>query len=232
MAMCFLAQRPPARFLVAHRRFIVLGTLMAAFFFGWSQLYGIFKVGYWDLVQARVVSPGTYVTGLMTSEPFVTQAILNEVIIRCYSVPVEHLLGVLTVFIPFFSEFFGMPVSFNARFQPVLFPDQMKYGMASNFWAEATAVGDYAVLLIYILFYVAGLCAGSILIRSSNRQVATVSAIVFSYFAFYIHRNDLAYQLLLERRILFAFLAAAMLAALVPSAVLRRKRANQSVPNP
>ena len=55
------------------------------------------------------------------------------------------------------------------------------------------------------------LMLGSYWIRSHDATVAAGTALVFSYWAFYIHRNDLLNQVNLEKRAILIWLACLVL---------------------
>ena len=213
--LVWLAPQPASRAIPQHRRLALVAAAMAFVFFGWQQLFPQLRVGNWSELVRRAATPSTYRTALVQSEPFTTQAILNEVLRKDYRVPAGHLLDVAALALPFYTEFFDKPSSFNDFFQHDLFPGIRRSGLANNFWAQAIAAGGYVLLLTYIGLYVAVLAVGSLALRSSSPHVQAMAAIGGAYFAFYVHRNDLLFELLLERRFLGAYLGAVLLAALL-----------------
>lgn len=180
-------------------------------FVSWQQLYPPLRDGNWPETRERAASPATYFEALRNIEPFLTQAILEKVVEENYRVPPDHLLNVFAVAVPFYTEFFPAPLSFNDRFQPDLFPDVRQYGLASNIWAEAWAVGGMPAVVAYVLIWVVVLWLGSWCLRSKNDHLIVLGAICGAYAAFYVHRNDLLYEAILERRFVIGYLAVASL---------------------
>jgi hypothetical protein len=213
--LVLLAPMAPSRILLRQRRLVVVALAMTVLFFGWQQLFLPLKRGDWAELFKRGVTPATYRTAFFNSEPFTIQAILNEVVRTQYRVPPDHLLDVAAVAVPFYSKFFESPRSFNDYFQPDLFPAIRLSGLAGNFWAEALAVGGWALLAGYVVFYVVTLAAGSFGLRSQSLHMRAVSAMAGAYFAFYVHRNDLLFELLLVRRLLGGYAVCVVLAYLL-----------------
>ena len=180
----------------------ILGSIVVCFLFVYKQLYEVVKLGMWDFIVERLQDPDLYVAAIGMSEPFTIQVILNEVIVQRFVVGMGHLREVLYQFALFSPELGVKPVSFNDLFQSSLFPTDMEYGMANNIWAEMWSTGGWPLLLVFVTIFVLMLVVGSYLIRSSDKTVSSVAALTFSYWAFYIHRNDLAFQINLEKRVI------------------------------
>jgi hypothetical protein len=200
-----------SRFLLKNKRIMILLIPVAVFFFGWQQYGWAIKAREWSLLFSKVFSLEALIAGVTHSEAFLVQGILNRVIIDGFSLPFDHLLGVFATFIPFYSEFFEPPLLFMGYFQPELFPGFIgTYG--GNFWAEAIAVGGFLLLLIYVGLYLTGLFLCSV-IRSSNGQIMALVYTIGTVFAFYVHRNDIAFTVLLLRGYLLIFLFCVVLAS-------------------
>jgi hypothetical protein len=215
VVLVWLSQRERSRMLLGERRLVLVALALAVVFFGWQQLFLPFKRGDLSDLLQRSIRPETYRVAVLNSEPFTIQAILNEVVRTGYTVDPEHLLEVTAVAVPFYTEFFESPRSFNAYFQPDLFPGVRLAGMANNFWAEGLAIGGWAVFLGYVALYVVALAAGSFGLRSRSPHILAISATLGAYLAFYIHRNDLLFELLLIRRFFACYVAALTLAFLL-----------------
>lgn len=108
-------------------------------------------------------------------------------------------------------ELGGTPRSFNDFFQATLFPSDLEYGMANNIWAEMVSSGGWFLLGLFLMVFVSMLMVGSYWIRSQDATLAAGTAVVFSYWAFYIHRNDLLYQVNLEKRTILVWIACLVL---------------------
>ena len=152
------------------------------------------------MILDRLTDVDLYASAILLSEPFNTQAILNEVIAQDFRVGMEHFQDVLLQFLLFSPELGRAPVSFNDFFQSTLFASDLDYGMANNIWAEMVSSGGWLLLGLFVLVFVLLLMLGSYWVQSHDVTVAAGVAVVFSYWAFYIHRNDLIYQVNLEKR--------------------------------
>jgi hypothetical protein len=142
------------------------------------------------------------IDSIIQSEPFATQSILNEIVIRHYSVGVDHLAGVGYSVIPFATDF-GAPItSFNELFQPALFPQIQGWAIANNIWGEMLSSAGWPLLCAFILLFVGLAAWGGQLLSGPNPEICASVAMLFSTWAFYVHRNDLAFQVTLERRTL------------------------------
>lgn len=160
-------------------------------------------------------------TVLRTSEPFVTQMILNEIVRQSFYVGPAHLVGVFYQIWPSPSAF-GYPSGiFNELFQPVLFPESRSaianWGVAYSYWGEALATGGWAMYGVFLTVFLSGLSLLDRLIRSPSAPVSAVGALLGAYWAFYIQRNSLANILTYERHILYLALICAAAALLIPT---------------
>jgi hypothetical protein len=141
---------------------------------------------------------------LLHSEPFVVQGTLNEIVRQQYWIGPEHLVEILYLLVPLANELGATAGGFNPLFQPSLFSTVTGYGLANNLWAQMLAIGGWPVLSAFTGVYCAVLLVGDRLLRRVSPSTAVVLAVVFAYWAFYAHRNDLLYQLTLTRRVLLA----------------------------
>ena len=187
--------------LIGHRNVLLAGATLAIVFLAYKGLILPIKTGDWSNVTAVLVSPDWYSDSFTHSEPFVTQAILNETLCQDFSVGMAHFTNVLFLFVPFATEYSSDVLSFNDLFQPILFPGSETWmGMANNIWAEAWSSGGYPLFAIFLLIFLSLLVFGSSLLRSLDPEVRAGVAIGFSWLAFYVHRNDVLYLGTLERR--------------------------------
>ncbi len=188
-----------------------LGVTFVLLLFLYKQVYVAVKLGLWDVILDRLTDTELYATAILMSEPFNTQAILNEVIAQDFRVGMEHFQDLLLQFLLFSPELGGTPRSFNEFFQGTLFPSDLEYGMANNIWAEMVSSGGWLLLGLFLGAFVLMLMLGSHWIRSRDTTVAAGAAVIFSYWAFYIHRNDLLYQVNLEKRTILVWMACLVL---------------------
>lgn len=174
------------------------------------MMFGL-KKGDIDILLAILSNSQTYEKLLSTSEPFVTQSILNTVVSLDFRTDAEHLKLIALQFVLLGDVVFGQIRSFNDYFQPALFP-KINYGMASNFLAEFYAVsgvfGVFAVSAVYSLV----LMVLNLAIQSVKAGYKPLLLLCGVYWAFYIYRNDMAYILNIEKRIVISFLLVILLA--------------------
>ncbi len=192
-----------------------LGAISVCFFFLYNGITWFIKEGLWDAVSGKLADSEFYLTQITWSEPFVIQSILNKVVDVNFKVSGAHLFGLIYQVLPFSDVFGAKPGTFNDLFQPVLFPG-LRFGLANNFWAEAWSVGGWIMLALYVIVYLLGLWLGSRMLRSEQNVQRLFAAMFFTPWAFYIHRNDMIYQLTMQRRVFFGFACCALLTLIVP----------------
>lgn len=181
----------------------------------------------WDLIVAQATNPEALKVMFMYSEPFIAQGTLNEVVRQDFFVGGGHLWSVAALLVPLANELGVEVVGFNDLFQPALFSSVTGYGLGSNIWAEMWAIGGWPAILLFTQGFVVLLFMfGHALTRGGPEQRALV-AVLGVYWAFYVHRNDLLYQLTLSRRILLAWLVFAVVSVLFSS--LRSKLSSLGV---
>jgi hypothetical protein len=201
----WLGRHGPHRFAIRNWKIGLAGLMVAFFLFLYKQLFAVVKLGLWDILVERLQDSDLYITAIGMSEPFTTQVILNEIIVQRFEVGISHLKESLYQFALFSPELGLKPVSFNDLFQPTLFGTDVEYGMANNIWAEMWSSGGWPLLLAFIAMFVLILGIGSYLTRAMSPTFAAGAAVCSSYWAFYIHRNDLAYQINLEKRVILVW---------------------------
>lgn len=184
---------------------MLLGLAGSYFLFAYKLIYVAVKAGDWQYLSNALSNPDFYINAVMHSEPFLTQAILNQVMIENYYVGPGHLTSLLASFILFAPEL-GFEVSgFNDLVQPHLFGSITQSGIAANIWAEGYAIGGWPVLVVFIFTFTALLCLGTRLLARVSADHQAFVAVAFCYFAFLIHRNDLLIQVTVEKRVLMFF---------------------------
>lgn len=218
-----LARYGPQRVALQNWRIGCIGAVFVSLLFVYKQVYIAVKLGLWDTIADRLQDIEIYASAIMMSEPFNTQAILNEVVAQDFRVGMGHLKDVFLQFVLFSTELGSAPLSFNDLFQATLFPSDLDYGMANNIWAEMLSSGGWPLLAIFMAFFVVMLMLGSYLIRFQDRILAAGAALAFSYWAFYIHRNDLLYQVNLEKRAILVWAACVVLSQIFTVAHFPRR---------
>jgi hypothetical protein len=195
---------------------IILGGL---FFFTYKGFYLSIKMGNYDLMLERVVSI-EYIAGLfVNSEPSVTLSILSNVLEDELRIGSEHIMNII-ISIGIFGWVDTGAVSYNSIIQPLYYPD-IAGGVGSNIWANVYSLFNYSGLFIFIFMYVFSLYWLSVLVQRVDGTYKYLLLVLGSYWAFYIHRNDLAYQVTLEKRVTLCFI----LIALISYVITKKKRA-------
>lgn len=226
-----LSRCGPQRVALQNWRLGCIGVLCVALFFVYKQLYIAVKLGLWDVILDRLQDSELYTSAILMSEPFNTQAILNEVVAQDFRVGMGHLTDVALQFILFAPELGAAPMSFNDLFQAVLFPIGLEYGMGNNIWAEMLSSGGWPLLMVFLVLFLLMLILGSYLITFGDDNLVAGAAITFGYWAFYIHRNDLLYQINLEKRTVLVWMACLLLAHIFPVSNKRHATLCEKCPN-
>jgi len=212
------------RFLLRHLRPILIAGSLIAFLFVYKSVYVLVKEGEWGRVAQRLTSLQAYDEVITSSEPFITQSILNQVMLDDFHVPFSHFSALfyqLTMFAPSFGAKF---VSFNDYFQPALFPLAVDIGLANNIWAEMWSTGGWPLLLAFLLLDVIMLGYMSALMRVDNPELRAALSLPFVCWAFYLHRNDLFVETNLVKRLVLIGATCILLAMLSHDATHRIRR--------
>lgn len=197
----------PQRLAVRNRTSLALIGVVSLFFFAYKLVYKLIKLGEFDLVAESLSDPEFYLEAVVASEPFGTQMVLNEVLRTGFQTDAAYILESVAAQFTLFSGELGVEfVSFNELFQPKLFADA-DFGMAANIWAQMLAAGGWPLFLLFLAGYVASLRIGSLWLDSGRLTTRAAVAVGAAYWAFYIHRNDLGYELSLLKRVLLVWLA-------------------------
>ncbi len=228
--MLWLSAKGPQRLALQNWKVGLVGVSAAYFFFAYKRIYIPVKSGRWDLVAERLGDTQFYVDAVTKSEPFVTQTVLNEIIAERFYIGMGHFWGIVNLLVPLSPILTGRaPTSFNNTFQPALFPQQTSSGVASNIWGEMLSSGGWPLLVLFVLFFVLMLAVGSYALRTQDPVVVGGAAVLFSSFAFYIHRHDLLSQINDMRNYSLLWLGCVLLAMLVHEARGYARR-NEALP--
>ena len=204
-AVIVLSRQGPQALLVAQRKIILLGLFVIVFLLVYKQIYAPIKLGVWSLVADRLFSREIVTLALINSEPFTTQTVLNEVLRTEFITGPEHLSSLSSLLVPFAPAIGPSTVSYNDLYQQELFGGVVSGGLANNIWAQIYSIGGGAALIAAIPIYSLLLGLGSWLLHRSRGSSVVLVAVVFSFVAFYIHRNDIGYFLQLLRRALMVW---------------------------
>ena len=221
----WLSKRGKRRLFIDSWKQLIAGGLLGGVLFFYKEIAFAIKMGDWDLFLSVVGDTETYLAIFQTSEPFIAQSILNEVTQVDFSVGWGHLMGIFYQFILFSPELGWDEKSFNDLFQMALFPE-VRYGMANNIWAEMWSAGGWPLLLIFILLFVGILKVFSMLMNSRKGGLRPFFAVMASYWAFYLHRNDIGYEIALLKRVLII-----MVLSLIVATLIRKLKRSKPIPN-
>lgn len=206
------------RMRVRHVMAVLLGGL---FIVSYQNLKEPLRAGDWPEIGARLSNPLWYGAGILTSEPFTTQTVLNEIVRADFRTGPEHLFGVSAHLVLFSGDLGGEPVRFNEIYQPALFP-LVDHGLANNIWAQMWSAGGWPLLAAWCAAWLAGLALLSWLLRVPDTLVQGYAALATAYFAFYAHRNELLGVVGIQKQVLLVWLGCVVAAILVKWAAATR----------
>lgn len=212
------------RLAVNHWKAILAGTLMVVFVLVYKPFFTAVKIFDADQIETMLQNPVTYAAAFMNSEPFVQQAILNEVVRIHFKTDVRHFELAFSNFVLFAQSFGENATSFHDQYVYNVFPELLfaDWGPASNIWAEMWSTGGWSLLLAFILFFVGVLYFGSYALRRwRNPSLQAIIALLLSFWAFFIHRNELAVAVGIQKDLVLGWVF-----AIVMSKILLRARAN------
>jgi hypothetical protein len=187
------------------------------------------KQGDLDAGVVRLLDVENIYEALLLTESFTTQEVFRRIIESGFSLPIEYVLNFFRMFFPFVGNaLFGKPMGFNDYYQGELYPHVL-WGMGSNVWAEHLAVWGWIgpialVLVLFALLY----WANHLALRwwASQRLLMFVTILFFAVpFFFYIHRNDLLFQLAIARNQFVGWLMLLLLVRVLSAWVGKRSSA-------
>ena len=185
---------------------------LAAIVILYKAVYVLVKMGDFASVASRLLSKDIIEVAVFQSEPFVTQAILNDTLRYGVSVPRSQIpIQVVQTFALFAPKLGLATQGFGETAARVFYPG-VEWGVASNIWAQMIAAGGMLGLVVFVAVFNGTLWMLASMIQRGNEFVARSAALTASWWAFYIHRNDIGYILNLEKRLLLCLVACAFLA--------------------
>lgn len=188
--------------------------------------YGTFKILGLKEAFFKLIDIDSIVIGINSIESFAIQTILNEVIVRNFSIGFSHLQDIIYQLLIIPSYFGADSQAFNIIIQTELFPG-LNYGMAYNIWAEAIACGGFAFLIIVILIFVTGIAVLDRLSNIKNPIIQGTSALMGVYWSFYIHRSSIAVELTYQRHIVYALIIGFILSICLTIMIKVSKRSSK-----
>jgi hypothetical protein len=188
--------------IIKYKKLLFSVLSIGSLFFIIKGVLGAIRAGLYDVVFKRLSDIEFYRNVIFTSEPFIVQNILNQVVIYDYKLGLQVYKPVLALLIPFYSELFGNVETFSSRYAKDFYSN-VTYGMGSNIFAEAYSVGGLGTVFIFIILYCIFLMFYEKMIYAVNSNfLRSGLALCIAYMTFFIHRNNLSYQLLIQKRIL------------------------------
>jgi len=124
-------------------------------------------------------------------------------ILHEFSCSPRNILNIAYI-VPFAGLIFGAPEKFESEFKPALFPNY-KYGLAGNIWAETFCRFGYLGIVSAVIIFILSIAVMQILLFRAFPIALPALALSGVFLAFYVHRNDLLFELLLIRRVLLVF---------------------------
>lgn len=175
------------------RRYLAAVALGGLAIISYQNLKEPVRQGDWTEVSRRLSSPAWYAAGVMTSEPFTTQTVLNEVVRNDFRTGSDHLWSAALHLIVFSPSLGAEEVRFNRLHQAALFPT-VDHGLADNIWAQMWSATGWVGLMVFVLIYNLVLAAGAQGLRCRDPALRAGLVLLFAYWCFYIHRNELIVQ--------------------------------------
>lgn len=208
------------------RYLLVLGAIVLVLF-TYKGLLVSYRAGRMDIFDAALADQDFFANAVLGSEPYLTQSILNEVVIRDLTMPPLSVLFSLPAAIPLFAPLVGvniLPARFD--FQEQLFPN-LSYGVASNIYAYFYATLGWLGIILFILLHCYALVLVSRWIARVKSPVVRVGMLaVGAFLAFYIQRNDLANTFSVMNRPIIALAIAWILSRYLEWPMRRRGEAD------
>lgn len=212
-----MSNATPVRIVLDNPGRVIAGLFLGMTVFVYKSIQYFVKTGDYEAALRLLGEWNTYATSVSESEPFVTQVILNEVLARDFVVDSSHYIGQIIVnLLPFGNVVAGGGETFNSCYQPALFPD-VRYGMAGNCWAQVYASFGWIGLLLFVVLFNGVLALVQSAALKSGARGRVVLMVMAAYWAFYFHRNDIGFQITIEKRILIIGLACGLVSMAMTS---------------
>lgn len=212
------------RLAVANKRMLAIGLLATAAALLYPTLWAYGRAGDLAGLIGALLNEQTYLSAILLGEPFITQAVLNEVVRTEYHIGPGYFTDALLAVGLFAPDLGVTPTSFNDLFQPALFPGVSGYGLGNNIWAQMYASGGIPALAMFLGLLALVLSAGGYLLRARDPQLVALVSIAWVLVAFYLNRNDLLVHINFEKQLL------AIWVLCVSGGVVLRQAAEKSYP--
>lgn len=187
-------------FVFLRPRIFFPALLALAVLIGYKPFLTAYRIGNWQVLSQLQISDNLVDTLILQFEPFLTQAVLNEALLRHFEVPASSIYISFVALIPFMGPAIGLrPEDVAFEFQNYLFPN-IPYGITSGPQTQFLAALGYAGLVGFLIVLNLLLVAASRALVSRNSYMRLFALAVGAFLAFYLQRNDLANSFTLINR--------------------------------
>ncbi|HPF27281.1 MAG TPA: hypothetical protein PK159_11865, partial [Steroidobacteraceae bacterium] len=137
----------PIRLIDISKRYVFLALGAGLLIISYQNLKEPIRNGDWSEIGRRVSNPLWYGKGVLTSEPFTTQTVLNEIVRRDFRTNMDHVEAAAQHLLIFSRELGAETVRFGDLYQPALFP-RVDHGLGNNIWAQMWSAGGWPLLIV------------------------------------------------------------------------------------
>lgn len=200
IALIYLWRKGPGRPIQRFWRPLLVILFAGQFFFLYQNIKLPLKQGDFAEVQRRLTDPVWHINNVISSEPFITQSILNEVIRTDFEAPSDHVTDAIYHLIVMAPDLGAEQHTFNGYFQTQLFYN-VESGVASNMWAQFWSLGGVAAVIVAVTVFVALLWAASYALFRTRGVAQGLVVLLGTALAFYVQRNEISSLLIIEKRL-------------------------------
>jgi hypothetical protein len=179
---------------VLNVRSVLIAAAIAMILLAYKPVLYAYQSGDVGLAVSLLGQPDFILQSITRSEPFLTQAVLNQIVAQNYSADINSFLFAIIALVPFLLPLIGVPnEQAMFSFQDTLFPN-LSYGVASNIYGHFYAVMGAAGVVLFVVLHNLALVGLSSRLSRGNPTAFSATIMIGSYFAFYVHRNDLVFS--------------------------------------
>lgn len=203
----FMYGKIPIVVLLKYRRAGLSGLGVLALLFIYKNFYVAVKQGDVDLLLDLFWNSDTYYLAFMESEPFMTQDILNQVVLLNLESDLSSLKSVPAQLVPLIHKVIDMTtLSFSYQMKTKLYYG-LEFGIGSNVYAQLYSMGGMLGITLFFVIYapILGLMNRLITWRGDILKCSLLACA--GYLTFYYNRNDVGYTVTLIRRLLLISVA-------------------------
>lgn len=176
----------------------------AIFILMYKSVYIFVKLGRFDIAKDRLFDFSAIRGIFYSSEPFVTQLVLNTTVTQNYKIPATELFINYVLAIPLASYLIPLPFEdYVFDIQSRIYPG-LSFGLASNIYAQFYAAMGIFGVVFFVVQRDFALTAISKYSRAGNPIMRAFLYLSGSFIAFYINRNDIQYSLVVINRLLLS----------------------------